>query len=77
MQLFKENPKAYLRLSMTGVHGHASGNEGISIQAAQGIPVLSHDPALGHLTQVRWNNADRAGLECSIAEMDDWYNAAR
>lgn len=75
-QLFNEDSQAYMRLSLTGVHAHASGNEGISIQPSHAFPVLCHDPQRGHLTQVRWNNADRAGVECGFAEMDKWYDAA-
>ena len=75
-RLFKEDRQAYMRLSLTGVYAHASGNDGISIQPSQAFPTLSHEPWRGHLTQVRWNNADRAGVECSVSELDNWYDAA-
>ncbi len=75
-KLFETDPDAYGTLSIARVHAHASGNEGISIQPSYGVPVLSHDPIRGYLTQVRWNNADRAGVETSMAEMENWYDAA-
>lgn len=75
-KLFEEDWPSYQQLSTTGVHAHASGNEGISIQPSHAVPVLSHDPVRGYLTQIRWNNADRGGLECSVAEIDRWYDAA-
>lgn len=75
-QLFRQDREAYLRLSKIGVHAHASGNDGISIQPADAFPVLGHNSTLGLLVQVRWNNADRAGLECHPELMDKWYDAA-
>lgn len=76
LQLFVEDREAYLTLSETGVYAHASGNDGISIQPAQAFPTLSHDPEHGYLTQVRWNNADRAGIAADFADVDRWYDAA-
>lgn len=76
MQLLQQDMGAYKTLSTIPVHGHASGNDGISIQPAHPMPVLSHHPQLGSLMQVRWNNADRAGLECDLERMDEWYDAA-
>ncbi|SMQ47238.1 unnamed protein product [Zymoseptoria tritici ST99CH_3D7] len=76
LQLYNQDPEAYLTLSNTGVYAHASGNEGISIQPAQAFPTLSHDPEQGYLTQVRWNNADRAGIAADFANVDRWYDAA-
>lgn len=75
-QLYEDDINAYMRLSATGVYGHASGNEGISIQPSQAFPVLSHDPSTGILNQVRWNNADRAGIECGFTRVESWYDAA-
>jgi len=74
--LYEKDPDAYYRLSKTGVYAHASGNDGISIQPSQAMPVLSHSTSQGYLTQVRWNNADRAGVKTSISRMDNWYDAA-
>lgn len=81
--LFQENYKAYHQLSTTPVWGHASGNEGISIQPANGFPVLnpvkadSSPEEMLILQQVRWNTADRAGIQTEHrGELEDWYNAA-
>ncbi|KAF1947739.1 Trimethyllysine dioxygenase [Clathrospora elynae] len=69
--------RAYEVLSTVNVHAHASGNEGISIQPYRGFPVLEHDPMTGDLLRVRWNSADRAGIELPVDEMERWYDAAR
>ena len=64
-------------LSSIKVYAHASGNEGVSIQPAQAFPVLSHAPEDSGLTQVRWNTADRAGLNLPFGPMmESWYDAA-
>lgn len=73
-------PRFYDILSRTGVYAHASGNDGISIQPTVPQPVLSHfppdSPLHGELMQVRWNNADRAGLAAGFEEVKDWYEGA-
>lgn len=75
--LHKASPEAYKTLSQTKVFAHASGNEGVSIQPAQGFPVLNHASSSGGLTQVRWNTADRAGVDTTLGpNMDRWYDAA-
>ena len=73
--LFKQDLGYYLSLSRTGVWAHASGNDGISIQPANAFPVISHD-ITSTIAQIRWNNADRAGLNCGLRYMDRWYRAA-
>lgn len=75
-QLFHKHWQAYRHLARIGVYGHASGNEGISIQPAEAYPVLNHHHQLGSLMQVRWNNADRAGLNSSFQNLDNWYDSA-
>ncbi|KAM3421394.1 hypothetical protein BST61_g1790 [Cercospora zeina] len=75
-QLFVQDREAYLTLSEVGVYAHASGNEGISIQPSQAFPVLNHDPEEGCLFQVRWNNADRAGIAADFDIVEKWYAAA-
>ncbi|PPJ59350.1 hypothetical protein CBER1_05775 [Cercospora berteroae] len=75
-QLFVEDREAYLTLSEVGVYAHASGNEGITIQPSQAFPVLNHDPEEGFLNQVRWNNADRAGIAADFDIVEKWYAAA-
>ncbi|KAH0284999.1 Trimethyllysine dioxygenase [Aureobasidium namibiae CBS 147.97] len=76
-QLYGEDQEAYKVLSTVGIWAHASGNEDVSIQPYVCFPVLSHDPVLGHLVQVRWNNADRAAIEAPSDMIDKWYEAAR
>ncbi|KAI4844337.1 Trimethyllysine dioxygenase, partial [Aureobasidium sp. EXF-8845] len=76
-QLYGEDKEAYKILSTVGIWAHASGNEDVSIQPYVCFPVLSHDPVLGHLVQVRWNNADRAAIEAPSDKIDAWYEAAR
>lgn len=75
-QLYDGDPKAYRILSTYGVQAHASGNEGISIQPSHSVPVLSHHPRMGFLEQVRWNNADRAGIDGNFNVVEKWYRAA-
>jgi trimethyllysine dioxygenase len=76
-ELRATDPGAYDILSKVNVHGHASGNEGISIQPYRGFPVLEHDPATGDLLRVRWNSSDRASIELPIQDVEIWYDAAR
>lgn len=75
-RLFGQDIDAYRRLSFVPVYAHASGNDGISIQPVNPHPVLSHSNDVQHLVQVRWNNADRAGLNCHYSDLDAWYDAA-
>ncbi|TKA26094.1 hypothetical protein B0A50_04590 [Salinomyces thailandicus] len=78
-KLFKDDVSAYQTLSRVGVYAHASGNEGVSIQPAEPAPVFTHHEygrMLGHIAQVRWNNADRAGLRLGLATIGNWYDAA-
>lgn len=77
-RLYAEDPDAYRSLSRIGLFAHASGNEGVSIQPAHDFPVFNHTPGkVGYLGQVRWNTADRAGVNTSIGpEMECWYDAA-
>jgi trimethyllysine dioxygenase len=76
VRLFAHDPAAYRTLASVGVYAHASGNAGISVQPARAFPVLGHDPDHGFLTQVRWNNADRAGVAGGFGEVERWYAAA-
>lgn len=75
-QLYRQDAKAYEILSTTGVHAHASGNEGVNIQPSQAIPTFVHDQTLGVLQQVRWNNADRGGVATPFKDLKHWYDAA-
>ncbi|KAJ9620626.1 hypothetical protein H2203_007833 [Taxawa tesnikishii (nom. ined.)] len=75
-ELYMTDKRSYEILSTVGVYSHASGNEDVSVQPYTSFPVLVHDPYHGHLVQVRWNNADRAGIELPLGEVDVWYEAA-
>lgn len=75
-KLLDDSEAAYLTLSTIPVHAHASGNAGITIQPAEPVAVLSHHKETGQLMQVRWNNADRAGLDVTYERLGQWYEAA-
>ncbi|XP_014557039.1 hypothetical protein COCVIDRAFT_26239 [Bipolaris victoriae FI3] len=76
-ELLETDKQAYEILATVSVHGHASGNDGISIQPYRGFPVLEHDIATGNLLRVRWNSSDRASIELPIDQVEKWYDAAR
>ena len=73
--LYTADKPSYQLLSQTGVWAHASGNEGISIQPADPHPVIGHD-ARNNIIQIRWNNADRAGLTSRLYYTGLWYDSA-
>lgn len=75
-QLYQQDKEAYRILSTVRVWSHASGNEDVSIQPCTPLPVLWHDPVMGHLVMVRWNNDDRAGIEAEGDLVEQWYEAA-
>jgi trimethyllysine dioxygenase len=78
-RLYAEDPDAYKHLSRVKLFAHASGNEGVGIQPAHAFPVLNHTPdRTGLLMQVRWNTADRAGVDLDLGGplMDRWYSSA-
>jgi trimethyllysine dioxygenase len=78
-RLEEEDHEAYNILSTTNLFAHASGNEGVNIQPAHAFPVLNHTPGvkIPRLTQVRWNTADRAGVDLTLGpDMERWYDAA-
>ena len=75
-ELSREDSAAYVLLGQTGVYAHASGNDGINIQAAQPYPTFTYHSHRNHLMQVRWNTADRAGVAKSFDDVDQWYDAA-
>ena len=80
-RLWQENPKAYRSLSQVKFMSHASGNDGISIKPQLAFPVLRHDPTCGRLSQVRWNNADRAAFALNTVNqaksLANWYKGAK
>lgn len=75
-QLYEEAPELYQALATFGIYAHATGNEGVNMQPCDSIPVLRHDHSKTELLQVRWNNADRAGVAAPMDKMDLWYEAA-
>ena len=77
LALFHQDPEAYELLSRVNVHYHASGDDGINFTSYRGFPVFEHDPNGGHLLRIRWNNSDRASIECPMNVKTRWYEAAR
>ncbi|KAF2236812.1 Trimethyllysine dioxygenase [Viridothelium virens] len=76
-KLFQKDPEAYKLLSEIAVRHHASGDDGINFTSYRGFSVLEHDLEQGHLLRIRWNNADRASIECPMHMKSRWYEAAR
>ncbi|KAL8663527.1 MAG: hypothetical protein Q9202_003837 [Teloschistes flavicans] len=81
-QLRAESPDAFEDLCRIKFRGHSSGNEGIAIMPMQSFPVITADEmesgGRGKVTQIRWNNDDRAamiGLESE--DVSRFYAAAR
>lgn len=75
-QLHEEYPEHYQILAKYGISAHSTGEEGTNMQPCEAIPVFRHSIDSGRLLQVRWNNADRAGVNAPMHEMDAWYDAA-
>lgn len=75
------HPQAFEALVNIRVFAHASGNEGISLQGAEAHPVIKVDRDTLKVTQIRWNNADRAQFALPLpllyTRSKDWYAAAR
>lgn len=71
-----EDPKAFSRLSTTGILWHASGNKGITIRPDKPYPVI--ELLAKRIHRIRWNNDDRGILASPGSEHTiDWYQAAR
>ena len=73
-----QDPESFRVLEAVPVPSHANGNQGISLQPCRRLPVLNTQG--GVLTQVRWNNDDRAafpGQQETTYTVEQWYNAAR
>jgi len=79
--LRSESPDAFGDLCRIKINAHSSGNEGISIMPQQFFPVLVTEGAPGlpeDVTQIRWNNDDRATLPAHEPEdVKRFYIAAR
>ncbi|KAI9709746.1 MAG: hypothetical protein M1820_003148 [Bogoriella megaspora] len=67
----------YNLLSSVKLHHHASGDDGINFVAHRGFPVLELDDETSQLMRIRWNNADRAAIDCPVHMKDQWYHAAQ
>lgn len=76
-ELLGTDKAAYKILSTVNINGHASGNDGISIQPYRSFPVLEHDSTTGALLRVRWNSSDRASIGLPVEHTGLWYDAAR
>lgn len=80
-KLKNEAPEAYMRLSLTKMMFHASGNEGLSIQPQTAFPTLVHDETTQTLQQIRWNSSDRGAVLIDPFELPEevnhWYTAMR
>ena len=76
--LSSQDPEAFRVLETIPVPSHANGNQGISLQPYRRFPVLN---TVGEvLTQVRWNNDDRAAFpvqQDTNYTIEQWYSAAR
>ncbi|KAL8777893.1 MAG: hypothetical protein Q9213_007660 [Squamulea squamosa] len=80
--LRKESPNAFWTLCNTKIRGHCSGNNGIAIMPDRAFPVITLEDdtnwRTSQVTQIRWNNDDRAAMTGrSAGETGDFYAAAR
>lgn len=76
-----ESPEAFEDLCRIKIRGHSSGNEGIAITPVHAFPVivaeLTSSGKRGEVTQIRWNNDDRAAMvELDPKEISKFYAAA-
>ncbi|KAL8907563.1 MAG: hypothetical protein Q9171_005806 [Xanthocarpia ochracea] len=80
--LREESPEAFQTLCETKIRGHTSGNEGIAIMSEHAFPVITLEDdkywRTSRVTQIRWNNDDRAAMTgLSWQEIAVFYAAAR
>jgi trimethyllysine dioxygenase len=93
--LYETNPDFYKVLSTSKIASHASGNKNVgsidNSTLSNGFPIFQHRTPSSHLaeqdsqinpdnlSQVRWNNDDRAAMTQwkDRKTMDLWYAAAR
>lgn len=81
--LSEQYPEAYETLRNTPLRWHASGNDGITITPWSEMAAIEEQKvAVGSgtdsITQLRWNNDDRATLRpSSDMSVTKWYEAAR
>ena len=77
-----ESPEAFDALCRIKIRWHASGNEGVNIMPDRSFPVLTlAEPQTGEeakVSQVRWNNDDRAAIQADDPlQVAEFYAAAR
>ncbi|KAI4111576.1 MAG: hypothetical protein LQ339_000447 [Xanthoria mediterranea] len=80
--LREESPEAFRTLCHTKIRGHSSGNENIAIMPDCAFPVITvendADWRRAEVTQIRWNNDDRAAMTgLSSSAVAGFYAAAR
>ncbi|KAL8685560.1 MAG: hypothetical protein Q9218_007685 [Villophora microphyllina] len=81
-RLRTESLEAFQDLCRIKIRGHSSGNEGIAIMPVHSFPVISVEDTesgkRGRVTQIRWNNDDRAAMMGLKSEdISKFYAAAR
>ncbi|KAL8730880.1 MAG: hypothetical protein Q9166_003807 [cf. Caloplaca sp. 2 TL-2023] len=79
--LRQESPKAFYTLCHTKIRGHCSGNDGIAIMPDHAFPVITVEEDMhwrtAEITQIRWNNDDRAAMTGLGSEtITSFYDAA-
>lgn len=77
-----ESPEAFDALCRIKIRWHASGNGGVNIMPDRSFPVLTlAEPQTGEeaiVSQVRWNNDDRAAIQADDPlQVAEFYAAAR
>lgn len=80
--LRSESPEAFDALCRIKVRWHASGNEGVNIMPDRSFPVLTLEESRPgeeeKVSQIRWNNDDRAAIQADDPrEVAEFYAAAK
>ena len=80
--LRQESPQAFDALCRIKIRAHCSGDEGAHIMPARPFPIFTLEESrpgeAARVSQVRWNNDDRAVLEpTNLDEVTEFYAAAR
>ncbi|KAI4176003.1 MAG: hypothetical protein LQ343_001285 [Gyalolechia ehrenbergii] len=80
--LRSESPEDFRALCEIKIRGHSSGNEGIAIMPERAYPVITteeiHPKQPPRVSQIRWNNDDRAAMTgFETKDIERFYRAAR
>ncbi|KAL8694624.1 MAG: hypothetical protein Q9224_003530 [Gallowayella concinna] len=80
--LRQESPEAFKALCRIKIRGHSSGNEGIAIMPDRPFPIITVAEGTSwqtsEVTQIRWNNDDRAAMTAATAEeIAEFYVSAK